>query len=152
MTLPQQNTASARSTSFYYLMCQLDRVQYPAMTQALLKLRLMMTSYKQYIPDRQDLIWINFKPSVRQEIRGRHPAIVISSVNYSRLTGLVMVMPITHGTNNRLKSLFIPLHAQKLGGIYQPVADIHVQYWKAQCPIHWWNSLRRRLGTRYINT
>ncbi|MDC6078322.1 aminotransferase class I/II-fold pyridoxal phosphate-dependent enzyme, partial [Limosilactobacillus fermentum] len=26
---PQQNTASARPTSFYYLMCQLDRVQYP---------------------------------------------------------------------------------------------------------------------------
>ena len=121
MTLPQQNTASARSTSFYYLMCQLDRVQYPAMTQALLKLRLMMTSYKQYIPDRQDLIWINFKPSVRQEIRGRHPAIVISSANYSRLTGLVMVMPITHGTNNRLKSLFIPLHAQKLEGYINPL-------------------------------
>ncbi|WP_225425071.1 hypothetical protein, partial [Lentilactobacillus parafarraginis] len=30
MTLPQQNTASARPTSFYYLMCQLDRVQYRA--------------------------------------------------------------------------------------------------------------------------
>ncbi len=28
MTLPQQNTASTRLTSFYYLMCQLDRVQY----------------------------------------------------------------------------------------------------------------------------
>ena len=28
MTLPQQNTALARPTSFYYLMCQLDRVQY----------------------------------------------------------------------------------------------------------------------------
>lgn len=80
-----------------------------------------MTSYKQYIPDRQDLIWINFKPSVRQEIRGRHPAIVISSVNYSRLTGLVRVMPITHGTNNRLKSLFILLHAQKLEGYINPL-------------------------------
>ena len=28
MTLPQRNTALARPTSFYYLMCQLDRVQY----------------------------------------------------------------------------------------------------------------------------
>ncbi|WP_434482189.1 DDE-type integrase/transposase/recombinase, partial [Limosilactobacillus fermentum] len=28
MALPQQNTASSRPTSFYYLMCQLDRVQY----------------------------------------------------------------------------------------------------------------------------
>ncbi len=32
MTLPQQNTASARLTSFYYLMCQLDRVQYQEQT------------------------------------------------------------------------------------------------------------------------
>lgn len=84
--------------------------------------RLMMTNYKgQYIPDRQDLIWINFKPSVGQEIRGRHPAIVISSANYSRLTGLVMVMPITHATNNRLKSFFIPLHARKLEGYINPL-------------------------------
>lgn len=35
MTLPQQNTASARPTSFYYLMCQLDRVQYPILLTAL---------------------------------------------------------------------------------------------------------------------
>ena len=92
-----------------------------AMIQDLLKQRLMMTSYKQYVPDRQDLIWINFKPSVGQEIRGRHPAIVISSANYSRLTGLVMVMPITHGTNNRIKRLFIPLYAQKLEGYINPL-------------------------------
>lgn len=81
-----------------------------------------MTNYKrQYIPDRQDLIWINFKPSVGQEIRGRHPAIVISSANYSRLTGLVMVMPITHATNNRLKNFFISLHARKLEGYINPL-------------------------------
>ena len=84
--------------------------------------RLMMTNYKeQYIPNRQDLIWINFRPSVGQEIRGRHPAIVISSANYSRLTGLVMVMPITHAANNRLKNFFIPLHARKLEGFINPL-------------------------------
>lgn len=85
-------------------------------------LKLIMTNYEeQYIPDRQDLIWINFKPSVGQETSGRHPAIVISSANYSRLTGLVMVMPITHATSNRLKSFFIPLHAQKLAGFINPL-------------------------------
>ncbi|WP_260239381.1 hypothetical protein, partial [Limosilactobacillus fermentum] len=35
MTLPQQNTASARPTSFYYLMCQLDRAQYPELSHPL---------------------------------------------------------------------------------------------------------------------
>ena len=29
MTLPQRNTVLARSTNFYYLMCKLDRAQYP---------------------------------------------------------------------------------------------------------------------------
>lgn len=81
-----------------------------------------MTNYKgQYIPDRQDLIWISFKPSVGQEIRGRHPAIVISSANYSRMTGVVMVMPITHAANNRLRSFFIPLHSRKLEGYINPL-------------------------------
>lgn len=28
MTLPQRNTALARPTNFYYLMCKLDRAQY----------------------------------------------------------------------------------------------------------------------------
>ncbi|WP_225425064.1 hypothetical protein, partial [Lentilactobacillus parafarraginis] len=48
MTLPQQNTASARPTSFYYLMCQLDRVQY----QILQLFLLMIDHYlgKRYIP------------------------------------------------------------------------------------------------------
>lgn len=80
-----------------------------------------MMSYEQYLPERQDLIWINFKPSVGQKIRGRHPAIVMSSANYSRVTGLVMVMPITHGTNNRLKNFFVPLHSQKLEGYINPL-------------------------------
>ncbi len=29
MTLPQRNTVLARPTNFYYLMCKLDRAQYP---------------------------------------------------------------------------------------------------------------------------
>lgn len=80
-----------------------------------------MTNSNYYIPDRQDLVWINFKPSVGQEIRGRHPAIVMSSANYSLVTGLVMVMPITHAQNNRLREFFIPLHSTSLDGYINPL-------------------------------
>lgn len=76
---------------------------------------------KQYIPEKQDLIWINFRPSVGAEIRGRHPALVLSSMGYSELTGLVMVMPITHAANNRLREFFIPLHAKKIEGFINPL-------------------------------
>lgn len=74
-----------------------------------------------YLPSRQDLIWIDFKPSVGKEIRGRHPALVLSSHEYSILTGLTMVMPITHAENNRLRDFFIPLHAKKLTGFINPL-------------------------------
>ena len=33
MTLPQRNTALERPTNFYYLMCKLDRAQYPDTTE-----------------------------------------------------------------------------------------------------------------------
>lgn len=75
----------------------------------------------QYIPSRQALIWINFKPSTGEEIRGRHPALVLSSKEYSLITGLVIVVPITHARNNRLKDFFIPLHAKKLEGYINPL-------------------------------
>lgn len=48
------------------------------------------------IPDQQDIIWINFQPSKGQEIRGRHPAVVLSHADYTIQTGLVAVSPITH--------------------------------------------------------
>ena len=67
-----------------------------------------MTNYyiNKYLPQKQDLIWIDFEPSLGEEIKGRHPAIVMSSANYSKVTGLVMVMPITHAKNNRESSLY----------------------------------------------
>ncbi|GAA3637410.1 type II toxin-antitoxin system PemK/MazF family toxin [Lactobacillus hamsteri] len=75
-----------------------------------------------YIPDRQDIIWINFLPSVGEEIRGRHPAVVLSTKIYSELTGLVLVAPITHAANNRLKDFFIPIKSSKnIEGFINPL-------------------------------
>ena len=80
----------------------------------------MMNS--KYIPDRQDIIWINFLPSVGEEIRGRHPAVVLSTKIYSQLTGLVLVAPITHGRNNRLKKFFIEIHSSgEIEGFINPL-------------------------------
>ncbi|MCF6159762.1 MAG: type II toxin-antitoxin system PemK/MazF family toxin [Furfurilactobacillus sp.] len=62
-----------------------------------------------YVPDRQDIIWINFSPSQGEEITKRRPAVVISSKGYTSITGLTLVVPITHGVDNRLKDFFIPI-------------------------------------------
>lgn len=50
-----------------------------------------------YIPQKQDIIWIDFNPSKGKEIQKRRPALVISSDNYNKQTGFVAVCPITHG-------------------------------------------------------
>lgn len=49
----------------------------------------------EYIPQKQDIIWIDFDPSAGKEIQNRRPALVISSQKYSRATGFVAVCPIT---------------------------------------------------------
>ena len=89
-----------------------------------------MTNYyiNKYLPQKQDLIWIDFEPSLGEEIKGRHPAIVMSSANYSKLTGLVMVMPITHAKNNRLREFFIPLHTKEIEGYINPLQFLRLVF------------------------
>lgn len=49
-----------------------------------------------YIPDRGDLITLNFNPQKGSEQAGHRPAIVISPKMYNDATGLVIVCPITN--------------------------------------------------------
>ena len=48
-----------------------------------------------YIPDRGDLIHLNFTPSAGREMAGPHYALVISPTGFSRMTGKAVVCPIT---------------------------------------------------------
>ena len=48
-----------------------------------------------YIPDRGDLVWLNFDPSAGREQQGRRPAIVLSRIIYNRVSDLAIMVPIT---------------------------------------------------------
>ena len=48
-----------------------------------------------YIPDRGDLVWINFNPQAGHEQAGRRPAIVISPFAYNKKVGLAILCPVT---------------------------------------------------------
>jgi len=50
---------------------------------------------RRYIPDRGDLVWLNFRPQTGREQAGRRPAVVISPKAYNRPTQLALVCPIT---------------------------------------------------------
>jgi mRNA interferase MazF len=48
-----------------------------------------------YIPERGDLIWLQFDPQAGHEQAGRRPALVISPTAYNRRVGLALCCPIT---------------------------------------------------------
>jgi mRNA interferase MazF len=48
-----------------------------------------------YIPDRGDLVWLEFTPQTGSEQAGRRPALAISPKSYNRKVGLGLFCPIT---------------------------------------------------------
>ena len=47
------------------------------------------------VPDRGDLVWLEFTPQAGSEQRGRRPALVISPKAYNGKVGLALFCPIT---------------------------------------------------------
>lgn len=54
-----------------------------------------MTSY---IPERGDVVWVNFSPYRGHEQGGHRPAIVISPKTYNEVSSICFVCPITSNT------------------------------------------------------
>ena len=48
-----------------------------------------------YVPDRGDLVWLEFTPQAGSEQRGRRPALVLSPKIYNGKVGLALFCPIT---------------------------------------------------------
>lgn len=48
-----------------------------------------------YIPDRSDVVWLDFDPTKGKEIGKYRPALVLSSQQYHRATGLMICCPIS---------------------------------------------------------
>lgn len=61
-----------------------------------------------------DIVWLNFSPSRGAEMRGTHPAVVVSSNKYNRQTSFIRVCPIT-SQGNHFKG-YVPLHGYVIKG------------------------------------
>lgn len=48
-----------------------------------------------YIPERGDIVWLNFTPQAGHEQKGKRPAVVLSPKIYNEKTGLALFCPIT---------------------------------------------------------
>jgi len=53
-----------------------------------------------WVPDRRDIIWINFNPKVGKEMRDVHPMVVLTPRAYNERTGLVIGLPMSTAAFN----------------------------------------------------
>jgi len=54
-----------------------------------------MVAKKVYVPERGDVVWLDFNPVRGHEQSGRRPALIVSSRNYNTKSGLALACPIT---------------------------------------------------------
>jgi mRNA interferase MazF len=55
---------------------------------------------KSWVPDRQDIIWIDCNPQAGREMRDIHPFLVLSPRNFNDKTSLVIGLPMTTAEYN----------------------------------------------------
>ena len=56
--------------------------------------------HKRWVPDRQDIIWIDCNPQVGREMRDVHPFLVLSPRIFNEKTSLVIGLPMTTAEYN----------------------------------------------------
>ncbi|MFQ5661437.1 MAG: type II toxin-antitoxin system PemK/MazF family toxin [Gammaproteobacteria bacterium] len=82
-----------------------------------------------YVPDRNEIVWLDFEPKKGKEIGKYRPAFVLSSREYNKQTGLLICCPIS--TSIRRAVTEIPV-----SGLDQPsvvVANlIHTLDWRSR--------------------
>ncbi|MFO0697848.1 MAG: type II toxin-antitoxin system PemK/MazF family toxin [Nitrospira sp.] len=47
-------------------------------------------SRRRYVPDRGNIVWLQFNPQAGHEQAGHRPALVLSPASYNRLRGLIL--------------------------------------------------------------
>ncbi len=68
-----------------------------------------------YVPDRGEIVWLQFNPQSGHEQAGHRPALVISPREYNRRVGLALFCPITS------KSKGYPFEVSVMAGSVQGV-------------------------------
>jgi len=52
------------------------------------------------IPERGDVVWLDFNPQTGREQAGRRPAVVLSPREYNKRSGLALLCPVTSRIKN----------------------------------------------------
>lgn len=76
-----------------------------------------MTPKNRYIPDRGDLVYLDFDPTQGHEQRGYRPAFVLSPRSYNAKSSLALFMPVTKQQKGYPFEVLLPPELQIQGVI-----------------------------------
>jgi mRNA interferase MazF len=72
---------------------------------------------RQYVPDRGDIVWLEFSPQAGHEQAGNRPALVISPASYNRRVGLALFCPLTTQVKGYPFEVALPVGLKAKGAI-----------------------------------
>jgi mRNA interferase MazF len=70
-----------------------------------------------YVPERGDIIWLEFNPQAGHEQAGYRPAFVVSPRSYNEKVGLALVCPVTAQTKGYPFEVPLPAAGKTRGAI-----------------------------------
>ena len=76
-----------------------------------------MVGPSRYVPDRGEVVWLEFTPQAGYEQSGHRPALVISPKAYNRKVGLALFCPITTRIKGYPFEVVIPFGLKVSGAI-----------------------------------
>ncbi len=85
---------------------------------------------KRYVPERGDVVWLNFTPQAGHEQAGHRPAVVLSPAAYNGKTGLMLCCPIT----SQIKGYPFEVPLDSAGGVQGVILSDQVKSldWRAR--------------------
>ncbi len=70
-----------------------------------------------YVPDRGDIVWLQFDPQAGHQQAGRRPAFVVSPRAYNRKVGLTLFCPVTSQVKGYPFEVLLPEGGKTRGAI-----------------------------------
>ena len=71
----------------------------------------------QYVPERGDIVWLQFTPQAGHEQAGHRPALVISPRSYNRRVGLALFCPVSSQVKSYPFEVALPPGLEATGAI-----------------------------------
>jgi len=72
---------------------------------------------RRFVPERGDMVWLEFAPQAGHEQKGRRPALVLSPREYNQRAGLAVVCPITSKVKGYPFEVVLPARLRVSGAV-----------------------------------